>query len=429
VTNTNLTTITDKLYMTQATMIRLPIYRPNLYYEVRKRPGDSATNRWSHLRPLIEEIKTGVCPLTIVICKTITMEEAVYHHLLRELGEAAYVEGGVYDYRQCRVLRQHSRSSSEVKDHFENVFVKNTVENMAFVGVFTPLAAHGLNFKGARRVIGLGAPGSQEILEQIGGRVGRDGLPASAFFFIGGSDFSGGMSTNDVRKFWEARLENIECLRVKSLAVLGEELPVPHAASNFCCKSCYSRLVDTIVKLNINSAAQRALWAQTQDMEPTDIHVQEASDLVHEEEELFGAGDEFSVWEGVPEWGGLARDEETNILLDILIPMPSHYLQLDVLEQKEITQVVGRDDGLTNTLRQQLTSRAEEIMSATPDLVSSADKLLNRPPVSHLLPAGVVSSLCLRFQEGHTMSGYAFQSDETRAIVQAVVLNIDREAW
>ena len=132
-----------------------------MFFETRLRAADSSKNRWSWLDPLIEEIRLGKCPKTIIICKTITMEEGVYHYMRDRLGED-FNSSHDNNFKFNKVSRLHSRSPEEVKEFIESTFVPGLGDNDQAVLVVTILAEQGINFKNARRLIYAGAPGTME---------------------------------------------------------------------------------------------------------------------------------------------------------------------------------------------------------------------------------------------------------------------------
>ena len=132
-----------------------------MFFETRLRAADSSKNRWSWLDPLIEEIRLGKCPKTIIICKTITMEEGVYHYMRDKLGED-FNSSHDNNFKFNKVSRLHSRSPEEVKEFIESTFVPGLGDNDQAALVVTILAEQGINFKNARRLIYAGAPGTME---------------------------------------------------------------------------------------------------------------------------------------------------------------------------------------------------------------------------------------------------------------------------
>jgi ATP-dependent DNA helicase RecQ len=224
--------------------IRRSIIKDNLTIEIRGRPGDSDTARRlskSFLDPVLPMLRAharGGAKMArlLIICKTTTMVNAVFHYLRDVLGDDAYQPSGVWrDYRDCLLLRVFSEHDRRVKDHVFATWVPDP-DSHARILIGTSLLEMGHDFNGLYNLILIGLPSTLMHFRQGLGRAGRkSGEVAHALVLHNATDYEGVEQC-----LVDLVQEETECFNVLMYKEFGEKFDPD--ARKCACSNCCKRL-------------------------------------------------------------------------------------------------------------------------------------------------------------------------------------------
>ncbi|ARP86016.1 RecQ family ATP-dependent DNA helicase [Bordetella genomosp. 9] len=145
--------IAESLDLRAACVIKVGVYRENLYYAVRQVAGEESK------QAAVRDLVAGTDGPAIVYTATVKEAEAL-HAMLAEAGQPA----GLY----------HGRLAGSRREEAQNAFMSGSLRIMVATDAF----GMGIDKPDVRLVVHAQLPGSLDAYYQESGRAGRDGKPA-----------------------------------------------------------------------------------------------------------------------------------------------------------------------------------------------------------------------------------------------------------
>jgi superfamily II DNA helicase RecQ len=241
----NLKSLMFSYGITRMYQIREPIYRKNIFLDIRTRPNDYQVDcsPFYFLDTLIAALSLGNHPRTVICASSMTKCDLIFEYLEAELNSDATEQ--TRDYRNCRILNMHSCTPPQKKKYIEDNFIagKGTCD----VVVATSLIEMGLDMTDVGCVVLVGGASVMGQLIQLLGRAGRDGQPSYFVWYANGHDLS--KSNKEVKELHAN--DDDECNNHVAFGYFGE-VPDTGEASG-CCGKC----VEKEIKKKPNAAISR----------------------------------------------------------------------------------------------------------------------------------------------------------------------------
>lgn len=216
--------------------VRESVFRKGIFLDRRLLPGRprDGTSRWYIFNTLIEKMKHGNFPRTLILARSHNDCDSIFEYLEGFFNETTTREGRKY--QNCRVLNLHAAQASEIRNFLLTTFVKG--KGRTGILVATSVMDVGTNFKDIGCLIQVHVPARVEQFVQRIGRPGRDGLPAYTVAYTDMED-QGKRVSPEMRTI----LQNKEkCVNKVMFGFLGENAATGAGCS--CCDVCQAECIE-----------------------------------------------------------------------------------------------------------------------------------------------------------------------------------------